>query len=1349
MQRYYIESGEVATRMVGRARRSSSFGGGILDASGFLVRSHWESPLKTLPEIAEAGNAILIAECGMGKTFALEEFKKGHPDDVELLYASRFLGKPERLEEAIEKAAGKKYLLIDGLDEAVELCTDLYWFLQQAHLTGHVVLSSRSITQLRSFCLLPQWSLFSLLPFTKDDVRELCETEKKDFNAFMREVEGNGLGGFCAKPLGCRMLLSVFDGRNRRYQSIEELWRNALLQLCSENVLSQTRPLSKVSVPVNPNMCWDLAMRAALVLKLAGKSILTRISPMVPIGNGEVDFAQIFPDEVDKFNECLLRPLFSPIDHDKFIFSHASFLDFMAAMGIMAHIEQSQWKKFVLSEEGVPYPQWEGVIPWLAARDGNILEHVKKSRPDLLLGFDALIAKVSKKEICQSILDNAENIPNTIRENPAIRAKYFSLDTDECAKVVEKALQNSPSAMVVDTAIDIVQQSRHPSMVDVLVKIFCNETEEIYLREKSGIALLNLANDQQRERCRTLLEMPLSRRMQGLALHLLWPNHMTTAELLPRLVLAETDSLDPYEYWLEYQFPGTFDGLSDADRRAMFRWAIADLKEDKHGHHRRFAVKLCIFLHCWKKSVARDDFELMAQGLAAFSQIYFSPFSDQAAFGRIKNDYGWKDYVADVDRRRNVARTIVEDGACPIQVFGAYCIQLLFPNDVEFVIGEIRNSTLARHRERWAFFLKCIVGGLVLPKDADTWDWLHQEFPRVFQSDARTVMAEGKKYDRKIRRFKEKQLKKTDREKSRRATIHEQNTQWVLAQFRNNTVSQNFCNIMAAIQMQTPHKAPDYGFDFRKSALWQVLTKREIDMLVVAANEFLLEYAGPWPKGNGYYPSHIQAFYLLAANARECLMKLPAAVWEKFTPELMEVFLDDSFDLAKQTFEVLAEQQGGILFDAIAGKLKKLLISCGAVAVHEFETLIGAGDVMRLLGALDSEELDDQKRHNLYAEFWRLDAQQTAKYIKESRFANLPLKESGLQTSEYLIASNPEKRFPELLELLRKDVLWGRSWSVQTLGRSGFGHSPFLDALQLRPVTEVKEIYAWLLSTFPAEKRLERLDCSIPDAIEEIACAMSRIFGELTSREDKALLPALEELAAQFPQLTNLNDAVLQAKRMFLEKSCPTYDVPFIKKLLLGQENVVHTATDLLDVVFDMLREKYQMYLTGKETPMIRDLWNDPNGGKEGLSHKDEAALSNHIKSYLAHKFPKFVISREVELNRGSGDVPGAQTDIWITAFSHCDNTQLRLCIEVKGSWNPSCSTAFYNQLCKKYMGDGGADAGIFLVGWFWSEQNTSHKNQWHDDRSEAERVLQQQERELSQQGYKVRHLILDCKYCR
>ena len=179
-----------------------------------------------------------------------------------------------------------------------------------------------------------------------------------------------------------------------------------------------------------------------------------------------------------------------------------------------------------------------------------------------------------------------------------------------------------------------------------------------------------------------------------------------------------------------------------------------------------------------------------------------------------------------------------------------------------------------------------------------------------------------------------------------------------------------------------------------------------------------------------------------------------------------------------------------------------------------------------------------------------------------------------------------------------------------------------------------------------------------------------------------------------------------------------------------------------------MLLKEYESFLIGVDTPRIEDLWNNVKieNNKQIITHKKETDFSNHLKSYLKFFFEKFkiVINREVELNPGRKGKEGSRTDILIDAFSSTDS-HLKLCIEVKGSWNRSARTALKGQLIDKYMHNGGAEAGILLVGWFQS-QKCPVRNAWKNDVS-AKADLASQVSEARKHYPFVDAVVIDCEY--
>ena len=121
-------------------------------------------------------------------------------------------------------------------------------------------------------------------------------------------------------------------------------------------------------------------------------------------------------------------------------------------------------------------------------------------------------------------------------------------------------------------------------------------------------------------------------------------------------------------------------------------------------------------------------------------------------------------------------------------------------------------------------------------------------------------------------------------------------------------------------------------------------------------------------------------------------------------------------------------------------------------------------------------------------------------------------------------------------------------------------------------------------------------------------------------------------------------------------------------------------------------------------------------------------------------------LNREVQLNRGRHGSSGARTDLWIEAVDSSGEDKLTLCIEVKGSWNKTAKTAIENQLIHKYMGDGGADAGILALGWFDAPVPNKVRNQWKT-MVLARSDLDSQVESVRARGIEVSAVVLDCRW--
>ena len=159
-------------------------------------------------------------------------------------------------------------------------------------------------------------------------------------------------------------------------------------------------------------------------------------------------------------------------------------------------------------------------------------------------------------------------------------------------------------------------------------------------------------------------------------------------------------------------------------------------------------------------------------------------------------------------------------------------------------------------------------------------------------------------------------------------------------------------------------------------------------------------------------------------------------------------------------------------------------------------------------------------------------------------------------------------------------------------------------------------------------------------------------------------LAALRRIYETFQKDDWLNAIMLKANKNYLMENTPSYSTDEIRRVIDGNDFgvIINSPEDLFRLVLGLL-EKYQIYLTGKDSPRVDDLW-DYNG-KNVARHKEEGHFSNHLKSFLEERLYRenIAINREVQLNAGIDGEAGSQTDILINAFSRCHSEKITLCI--------------------------------------------------------------------------------------
>ena len=151
MTRKFLSSNAAKERLLSRDGWFSLFDGRLLDAGGFLIDSEVFKELKTFEEIVKDGNAIIVAEGGMGKSHVLREYCSSlkQQSSVSKIELVTYLSDVQGLKETIQRdSREKEYLFLDGLDEALDLAEVLARVLGEISCHAHVVITSRGVPQL-------------------------------------------------------------------------------------------------------------------------------------------------------------------------------------------------------------------------------------------------------------------------------------------------------------------------------------------------------------------------------------------------------------------------------------------------------------------------------------------------------------------------------------------------------------------------------------------------------------------------------------------------------------------------------------------------------------------------------------------------------------------------------------------------------------------------------------------------------------------------------------------------------------------------------------------------------------------------------------------------------------------------------------------------------------------------------------------------------------------------------------------------------------------------------------------------------------------------------------------------
>lgn len=352
-----------------------------------------------------------------------------------------------------------------------------------------------------------------------------------------------------------------------------------------------------------------------------------------------------------------------------------------------------------------------------------------------------------------------------------------------------------------------------------------------------------------------------------------------------------------------------------------------------------------------------------------------------------------------------------------------------------------------------------------------------------------------------------------------------------------------------------------------------------------------------------------------------------------------------------------------------------------------------------------------------------------------------------------LIAADEDAGWPILGTRLESDDAFAKAVLL-----FGARHDSLLAAGALDRLSETRIAALFLLAhrAFPPETDPWHVGVYSPSARDHAQRWRDGLLNALEARDSDAAVDALAHIATARPESDWLVQTWLRAGTV--RSGSRWQGTPARRLMRLAERpdaRLVETGEQLLDVIVESLH-RLDAELQGEWRSVV-GLWDQQRRGRRHLGWlpKDEGHLANEVARHLRRDLGDrgILVARELVVQVGiPGGAPGLRTDLDIRARrmggGQRDIPELRVIMEVKGSWHREVHTAMELQLVNDYLMLHDVRHGLFLVGLYtcpaWLETAEHKGSRRLGDRQMLEATLTLEATRLSNPFRTVRAVVLD-----
>lgn len=1209
------------------------------------------------------------------------------------------------------------------------------------------------------------FGIFELIPLRKIDVEEAAK--KSDINPedFLSEVDRMETAPLANKPVTLNFLLDIFKKDNCFPSDKVELYKQGCRILCEENNLG--RRDAKHTGSLNPDQRMIIAARVAAITIFSNRFAIWRGTGSDDIPKEDVPIKEIYGsfekvkgkdiyiDEVE-INETISTGLFSSRGAKRMGWAHQTYAEFLAAWYLTKHDMDLKQKINLITHPGDPdnklVPQLHETAAWLASMDDEILAHIIKVEPDVLLKSDVANKSVEvRKSLLESLL-NLYDKQEQAHDHWDLYSYYHKLDYPGISEQLRPFIIDPTKNVTVRAfAIDIATTCKVEDLQSDLVEIALNKSENHQIRHDAAFAIKVFGNNKNKEKLRPLIYCGIDEDpndgLKGIALSALWPIKLiSTKEFFDILTIPKQENfIGIYRTFLSQEFS---EYLPEEDIPLALGW----VKIQKSRHELPYAMGdflSSIMFKAWEHIENPDILKSFAEAALSRLKFYDGILDD-------RHHTQDKTLMDNFERRKDLIITMIpllkKVGDC------FFLSQISFFDDIPWMIERLQLETDDKRKEIWSE----LIFRNFYPADFETINLILQicnKKPILYEKFKDYIEAveldsskakEIKKRHEQINRVRNKEKKLLDPPpKERIRLLLEKCVAGDLKRWHDLVLNMT-------LEIDSDRYGSAWETDLTMLPGWKNADKETKDRIVRIATEYVTKEkpeTKSWLGENSYPRSVFSNFAALRLLSDfDLINSVPIERWKFWAPFLVDypIFGEEKYRMYYDKFIKLAYANAPdeiiktldfLLKKQKNGNVIEKLESCWDKRLQNF-----------LFEKLKDKYTNPECMGNILRKLLEHQVGEAKKFA-ESIIPENPSPLSAVENEKAFVAASMLMEYTSdsdwefIWPITQKKVDFVKKLLLHVEGR-------FTNHLALKiNEKQLADLFIWLEVNFPYSQISSNWpDDWVGDITEDkrLYELKNKFISSLRDRGTPQACKAIQKIKDKFPGLDWLKRTLFKAKKLTRRN---TWN-PVLPNEILDIVNnckfrLVQNADQLLDVVIESI-ERLELKLHD-EIPAVVDLWNKV---KNKWTPKDENHLSDYVKRHLDDDLRSkgIIINREVQIRRNmGGENKGENTDIHVDVIlmnSNNDPEHLKVIIETKGCWHKELSTAMESQLVNRYLKNNQCQHGLYLVGWFnckqWDENDYRKKVASEMSLEEARVSFNKQAEKLSTDDRKIKSFVLN-----